>query len=82
MTIFLLVLCLAFSADYALASNQNAGICAFITATNVADIVSNKYACSISGIPDTDPCSNSWPNIVCNGNDIIELSVTNPGLHG
>ena len=82
MTIILLVLCLAFSANFTLASNQNAGICAFIAATNIADIVSFKYACSVSGIPDSDPCSNFWPNIVCNGNEIVELSVTKSGLHG
>ena len=82
MAFLLLILCFAVSAEYAYASNQNSGICAFIAATNIATVVSDKYSCSISGIPNTDPCSNSWPDLVCRGSDIIEISVSSPGLNG
>ena len=62
--------------------DQNDFLCAFIAATNVATVYT-KWSCTAGGVTTTDPCTDSWPQISCDGNDLVDdIDLHSDGITG
>ena len=62
---------------------QEAGICGFIAATNIANISNyDEWSCTSDGITSTDPCSPAWTGIGCSAGFIVDLGFYQTGFTG
>ena len=63
---------------------QDAGLCAFIAATNIQSITAySQWSCTTAGITSTNPCGSSvWQGVTCSGVNVLSIRMSGIGLIG